>query len=174
MIIDAMDLLYTNNFDGFCIVSSDSDFTRLATRLRESGLEVMGFGRKITPEPFRVACNKFTFTEVLLNSSDEEKITDDKIQKPISVESATTIDSNNTSNLKSLLKESIESLQGNDGFANLADVGGFIQRIKPDFDPRNYGGTNKKLGDLVKKQVYIEHRMENGGLFIRFNGIEKV
>ena len=65
MIIDAMDLLYTGNFDGFCIVSSDSDFTRLATRLRESGLEVMGFGRKITPEPFRVACNKFTFTEVL-------------------------------------------------------------------------------------------------------------
>jgi len=173
MIIDAMDLLYTGNFDGFCIVSSDSDFTRLATRLRESGLEVMGFGRKITPEPFRVACNKFTFTEILLNTSEGEVIAESKFQPSITNDSPIDLDANTTSDLKSLLKEAIETQQDADGFANLANVGSFIQRIKPDFDPRNYGGTNKKLGDLVKKQTYLDARLEGGVLYIKIKESNK-
>ena len=173
MIIDAMDLLYTGNFDGFCIVSSDSDFTRLATRLRESGLEVMGFGRKITPEPFRVACNKFTFTEILLNTSDGEVIAESKFQPSIPNDSPIDLDANTTSDLKLLLKEAIETQQDADGFANLANVGSFIQRIKPDFDPRNYGGTNKKLGDLVKKQTYLDSRLEGGVLYIKLKESKK-
>jgi uncharacterized LabA/DUF88 family protein len=173
MIIDAMDLLYTGNFDGFCIVSIDSDFTRLATRLRESGLEVIGFGRKITPEPFRVACSKFTFTEVLLNTPEDELISEGKIQQSIPIGSTTDLDENTTTDLKTLLKEAIETQQDAEGFANLANVGSYIQRIKPDFDPRNYGGTNKKLGDLVKKQTYLDSRIEDGVLCIRFKEVKK-
>ncbi len=191
MIIDAMDLLYTGNFDGFCIVSSDSDFTKLVTRLRESGLEVMGFGRRTTPEPFRVACNKFTFTEILLNSSEEESFSENRnLQNIISVNVSNDFNSCKTTDFKPpskdiiesqqerelipLLKEAIESQQDAVGFANLANVGSFIQRIKPDFDPRNYGGTNKKLGDLVKKLTFLESRLNNGAIYIRFTEPKKL
>ncbi len=167
MIIDAMDLLYTGNFDGFCIVSSDSDFTRLATRLRESGLEVMGFGRKTTPEPFRVACNKFTFTEILLNSSGDTNVVDSKALELISSSPAGS-NQNSLGELQVLLQEAIENQKDDDGYANLSNVGSYILRIKPDFDSRNYGGTNKKLGDLVKRQAYIETITKEGGhLYIR-------
>ena len=165
MIIDAMDLLFTGNFDGFCIVSSDSDFTRQATRLRESGLEVLGFGRKTTPEPFRVACNKFTFTEILLNSSGEDSTTDSKPVSSIPTSSVT----DSTNDLQSLFKEAIESQKDDDGFASLADVGSYIQRIRPDFDSRTYGA--KKLGDLMKKQKYVEFILrKDSHPFVRFMG----
>jgi len=168
MIIDAMDLLYTGNFDGFCIVSSDSDFTRLATRLRESGLEVMGFGRKTTPEPFRVACNKFTFTEILLNNSGDDSTADTKPQQLVSSASAST-STDNTNDLQALFKEAIETQKDDDGFARLGDVGNYIQRIKPDFDSRTYGA--KKLGDLMKKQKYIELVLrKDSHPFVKFIG----
>ena len=91
-----------------------------------------------------------------------------KIKQPTSIYPPVDLDESSITNLKSLLKEAIETQQDADGFANLANVGSFIQRIKPDFDPRIYGGTNKKLGDLVKKQVYLDNRMEGGVLYIRF------
>lgn len=168
MIIDAMDLLYTGNFDGFCIISSDSDFTRLATRVRESGLEVIGFGQKKTPEPFRVACNKFIYTEVLLSSSTDESRAGPGIAASSSAASATT-DESGASILRALLKEAIENQKDDDSYASLASVGSYLQRIKADFDARNYGA--KKLGDLVRQQKYIETVSREGGhLYIRFIG----
>lgn len=170
MIIDAMDLLYTGHFDGFCIVSSDSDFTRLATRLRESGLEVLGFGRKTTPEPFRVACNKFTFTEVLLNSSEQD------IDSPGAAAGSKTVASSSRpvvqepdDGLRALFKEAVENQKDDDGFVSIAEVGSYIQRIKPDFDSRNYG--SKKLSELMKKQPYLEVVLKKGAHpFVRFCG----
>jgi uncharacterized LabA/DUF88 family protein len=162
MIIDAMDLLYTKNFDGFCIVSSDSDFTRLATRIRENGLDVLGFGQKKTPEPFRVACNKFIYTEVLLNASDEPKQASSSSEEPL----ADSIINGEKPDLKGIFKAAIESAKGDDDSALLAAVGSYIQRNHSDFDPRNYGC--KKLSDLVRKQDYLKAEPREGGhLYIR-------
>ncbi|MGZ8151856.1 MAG: NYN domain-containing protein [Methylovulum sp.] len=176
MIIDAMDLLYTGNFDGFCIISSDSDFTKLATRLRESGMEVYGFGKKITPEPFRVACNKFIYTEVLMNGSEEidppnqnNQLTSSKsgdIDKSNSPQQPTAENKKNSAELKELLKEAFDKTE-DDGWANLADIGNYIQRIKPDFDARNYA-AGKKLSALIKSLEYIETESRNGQIYIKF------
>lgn len=133
MIIDAMDILHSEKVDGFCIVSSDSDFTRLATRLRESGMAVIGIGEKKTPNPFIVACDKFIYIEILG--------TTDSTQPP---KSKSGIDRN----FINLVKSSIEDLAEDDGWASLATVGGLINKKRPDFDPRNYGFS--KLAPLVK------------------------
>lgn len=137
MIIDAMDLLYTGNFDGFCIVSSDSDFTRLASRIRESGKRVYGFGEKKTPQPFVAACDRFIYTEIFSLKTDahEEslKIPPNKLIQD--------------TKLISLLKSAIEAASNDDGWAHLGGVGSNIIKIAPDFDPRNYGYS--KLGDLA-------------------------
>ena len=154
MIIDAMDILHSKKVDGFCLVSSDSDFTRLATRLRESGMLVIGIGEKKTPNPFIVACDKFIYIEII-SAKDIPKT---KKQKATS--------SNVTSKIASidkkfiqLLKSSVEDLSEDRGWVSLAEVGSLINKKKPDFDPRNYGFP--KLTPLIKslhKHFDIEER----------------
>jgi uncharacterized LabA/DUF88 family protein len=137
MIIDAMDLLYTGNFNGFCIVSSDSDFTKLASRIRESGLLVYGFGEKKTPSAFVSACDKFIYTEVLRAKTDESK----QIVKKSSSELK------QDTRLVNLLRGAVEASSDESGWAHLAPVGSNIAKQSPEFDPRNYGYG--KLGELV-------------------------
>ena len=143
MIIDAMDILHSQKVDGFCLVSSDSDFTRLAIRLRESGMLVVGIGEKKTPNPFIVACDKFIYIEII-GSQETPKATTKKV--PAHAE-ATRIDSININFIK-LLKSSVEDIADDNGWAFLAEVGALIIKKKPDFDPRNYGFL--KLTPLIK------------------------
>jgi uncharacterized LabA/DUF88 family protein len=137
LIIDAMDLLYTGEFDGFCLVSSDSDFTKLAARIRESGLVVYGFGEKKTPEPFVAACDKFIYTEVLQEDKDEKK-SDRKVK-------AQTLKQD--TKLVNLVRNAIDASSDESGWAHLAPVGSYIAKQSPQFDPRNYG--YRKLGELI-------------------------
>jgi len=137
LIIDAMDLLYTGKFDGFCIVSSDSDFTKLASRIREAGLIVYGFGEKKTPKAFVSACDKFIFTEVLRSKDDHSE----KIRRE------TTSELKKDTKLVNLLRNAVEASSDDSGWAHLASVGSNIAKQAPEFDPRNYG--YKKLGELV-------------------------
>ena len=137
MIIDAMDLLYTENLDGFCIVSSDSDFTRLASRIRESGLTVYGFGEQKTPKPFVSACDKFTYIEIL--RADETAETPHK-------KSANELKGD--TRLVNLLRNAVEAAADEEGWAYLAEVGQKIANQTPEFDPRNYG--YEKLGQLIE------------------------
>lgn len=148
MIIDAMDLLYTNNFNGFCIVSSDSDFTKLASRIREAGLLVYGFGEKKTPSPFVSACDKFIFTEVLRAKTDESKAIAKKSINELKRDTK----------LVSLLRNAVETSSDESGWAHLASVGSKIAKQSPEFDPRNYGYG--RLGELVSatKLFVIEER----------------
>ena len=154
MIIDAMDVLYTKNVDGFCIVSSDSDFTRLATRLREAGKQVYGIGEKKTPEPFVVACDKFIYIEILKNQSkgNEEDKTKEK----------ETVDKVSNKTIK-LISTTINDLSDDDGWAFLGDVGNLLQKKQPNFDPRNYGFP--KLTPLIKSisNFEIDHRETSKG-----------
>ena len=137
MIIDAMDLLYTDNFNGFCIVTSDSDFTKLASRIRESGLLVYGFGEKKTPSPFVSACDKFIYTEVLRAKIDENE----------AIAKRSSSELKQDTKLVSLLRNAVESSSDESDWAHLATVGSNIAKQSPDFDPRNYGFA--KLGELV-------------------------
>jgi uncharacterized LabA/DUF88 family protein len=137
-IIDAMDLLYAGRVDGFCIVSSDSDFTRLATRLREAGKLVYGLGERKTPEAFIAACDKFVFFEVLRKIG----------HPPAPVNVADVPD------LKELLTNAVNETSRDGEWAPLSAVGSFISKNNASFDPRNYGFT--KLGELVRKQDYLE------------------
>ncbi len=140
MIIDAMDLLYGGRFDGFCIVSSDSDFTRLASRIRESGLTVYGFGEQKTPEPFRTACDKFIYTEVLVQADAGEA---EAAPKPRSAKEL-----RSDSRLMNLLRGAIEAASDESGWAGLGPVGSILNKQSPDFDSRNYGYA--KLSGLIK------------------------
>lgn len=152
MIIDAMDVLYSGNVDGFCIVSSDSDFTRLATRLRESGMKVYGIGQKKTPDPFIVACDKFIYLEIL-GTDEEEKDEKTGIVKPTSK----TYDKITPKVIK-LLKSSVSDAADEDGWAFLGDVGSMILKKQPNFDSRNFGF--EKLTPLFKAtgEFEIEQR----------------
>ena len=150
LIIDAMDLLHAGDLDGFCIVSSDSDFTRLATRIRESGLAVYGFGERKTPEPFVSACDKFVFTEILKpaisNGTDN--------QAP-------------TADLEPIIRSAVPASTRDDGWAPLSVVGSMIAKNHPSFDPRNYG--SQKLGELVRSLPYLdvaEVPAENGSAHV--------
>jgi len=136
LIIDAMDLLHEGGLDGFCLVSSDSDFTRLATRIREAGLTVFGFGEKKTPEPFISACDKFVYTEILRRQIEKEKV-----------------DESENADLKPIIISAIKAVSKDDGWAPLSAVGGYINKNVPSFDPRNYG--YERLGKLVKTLKYI-------------------
>jgi uncharacterized LabA/DUF88 family protein len=140
-IIDAMDLLYGGNVDGFCLVSSDSDFTRLATRLREAGKVVYGFGERKTPDAFIAACDKFIFVEVL---------------RPAAAGAAAqaSVQVQDVPALQGLLAHAIRETLRDTGWASLSAVGGFIGKSNPSFDARNYGF--RKLSDLVRKQPYLE------------------
>jgi uncharacterized LabA/DUF88 family protein len=153
MIIDAMDLLYTNKFDGFCIVSSDSDFTKLASRIRESGLVVYGFGEKKTPEAFVSACDKFIYTEVLSSKEDDT----------LSIRRKSTNELKQDTKLVNLLRNAAEASSDDSGWAHLATVGSNIAKQAPDFDPRNYGYS--KLGELVAatKLFQVEERVLTDG-----------
>lgn len=146
LIIDAMDLLYSGNFDGFCIVSSDSDFTRLASRIRESGLTVYGFGEKKTPDAFVSACDKFIFTEVLRAREDEPE----RIKKMSSNELK------QDAKLINLVRNAIDASSDDDGWADLGPVGSNIAKQSPQFDPRNYG--YRKLRDLVAAIKLFDER----------------
>jgi uncharacterized LabA/DUF88 family protein len=141
MIIDAMDILYSGKVNGFCLVSSDSDFTRLATRLREAGMQVIGIGEKKTPNPFIVACDKFIYIEILKNKSEKKEDGDDKDSDKSSVDKITRKEIN-------LLRTTISDSSDEDGWAFLGDVGGLIQKKQPNFDSRNYGFD--KLTPLIK------------------------
>ena len=142
MIIDAMDLLYAERFDGFCIVSSDSDFTRLASRIRETGLTVYGFGERKTPEPFRTACDKFIYTEVLAGPSASPAETEAAPKQRSAKELR------GDTHLMNLLRGAIEAASDDTGWASLGPIGSIINKQSPDFDSRNYGYA--KLSGLIK------------------------
>ncbi len=138
MIIDAMDLLYSGPFDGFCLVSSDSDFTRLASRIRESGKRVYGFGERKTPDAFVVACDRFIYTEVFSVSVNDD----------VTAKRRTTKELRQDTKLLNLFRAAIEATSDESGWANLGPVGSTIVKQSPEFDPRNYGYA--KLSGLVE------------------------
>jgi NYN domain-containing protein/OST-HTH/LOTUS domain-containing protein len=144
LIIDAMDLLYAGNLEGFVIVSSDSDFTRLATRLRESGMTVYGIGRRTTPEPFVAACDRFVYLDLLSQQTQEEVATPDDDDEPPPP----------PPDLERILSTAISSTSKDDGWSNLGEVGSYLVKGHAAFDPRDYGHT--KLGELVRGEPYVE------------------
>ena len=153
MIIDAMDLLYTGRFSGFCIVSSDSDFVRLAARIREQGVTVYGFGERKTPRPFITACDKFVYFDVL-NAAGEQKETEavaapkTAAAKPAQAKAAldrAALD---------MLAKAVTASADEDGRANLARVGAHLAKQAPDFDARNFGFP--RLSDLVEASGIVE------------------
>ena len=153
MIIDAMDLLYTRRFDGFCLVSSDSDFTRLASRVREEGLLVYGFGEKKTPKAFVSACDKFIFTEVLRFQDEPDQAEKRK----------TAVELKRDAKLVALLRSALDAASDDSGWAHLGSVGSNIAKQAPEFDPRNYGYT--KLGELAiaTKLFDVDERVQSDG-----------
>jgi uncharacterized LabA/DUF88 family protein len=140
LIIDAMDLLHSGSVSGFCLVSSDSDFTRLATRIREAGLVVYGFGEQKTPQPFVAACDKFTYTEILRTQGESAA------QPIVTPEPGLS--------LESMLRTAVTATAKDNGWSALSTVGSMIMKNHSSFDPRNYGC--QKLGELVRKQSYLE------------------
>jgi uncharacterized LabA/DUF88 family protein len=148
LIIDALDLLYTGKLNGFCIVSSDSDFTRLATRLRESGVTVLGFGERKTPRAFVTACDKFIYTEILFAERDKPE---GEAQPPLQRRSAKELRAD--TRLVSLLRKAVDSSADEEGWANLATVGTHVAKQAPEFDPRNYGYT-KLLALLQATELF--------------------
>jgi uncharacterized LabA/DUF88 family protein len=153
MIIDAMDLLYTKRFEGFCLVSSDSDFTRLASRIREEGLLVYGFGERKTPKAFVSACDKFIFTEVLRFQENAEP----------GVKPKTASELKRDAKLVALLRNALDAASDESGWAHLGAVGSNIAKQAPEFDPRNYGFS--KLGQLAAaiKLFDVDKRVQSDG-----------
>jgi uncharacterized LabA/DUF88 family protein len=150
LVIDAMDLLHSGRFDGFCLVSSDSDFTRLAARIREQGVDVFGFGEQKTPESFRQACRRFVYTENLLtgaaNSQDAASTS-----KPLQPPGAAT----------PIIKKVISQMESEDGWVPLGEVGKQLANLASDFDPRTFGF--RKLSDLVRKTNSFDIEQPKGG-----------
>jgi hypothetical protein len=173
LIIDAMDLLYTRRFDGFCLVSSDSDFTRLASRLREEGLTVYGFGEEKTPKPFVAACDKFIYIELLRDEG--VSLASGEIQS----ESATPADASKAPAAVEPAKKPkvpvrfiakiMDDIADEDGWAHLSALGTNITKLRPDFDPRTHG--YKKLSELIKGQPQafeIQARNGSGGAAVMY------
>jgi uncharacterized LabA/DUF88 family protein len=159
MVIDAMDLLYSGRFDGFCLVSSDSDFTRLAARIRESGLTVYGFGERKTPKPFVAACDKFIYIENLAYHEDAVAVHEDAALKPAPRLSATQL--KRDAALVAMLRNAVEAASDDDGWAVLASVGHILTQQRPDFDSRNYGYA--KLSDLMAATTLFESERRSPG-----------
>jgi uncharacterized LabA/DUF88 family protein len=159
LIIDAMDLLYSQKVDGFCIVSSDSDFTRLATRLREAAMFVIGIGEKKTPRPFITACDKFIYIEILKKEQEEEIAK--KINKPNKPKTESNAVSKVDRDLVKLIKDSIDEVSDDSGWVFLGVLGNFIIKKKNDFDPRNYGYS--KLFPLIKSIGEFEIEVKETG-----------
>ncbi|HZK04548.1 MAG TPA: NYN domain-containing protein [Actinomycetaceae bacterium] len=161
MIIDAMDLLYTRKFDGFCLVSSDSDFTGLALRIREEGLMVLGFGERKTPESFRNACHKFIFTDLLEKGTGRRSSSRAPLREPAAEE---TVGASSTQVVSAdpgpepvpldFLRDALDKTSDETGWAPLSALGSYATKVQPDFDPRTYGF--KKLSDLVRAQSEFE------------------
>ncbi|MEJ6686434.1 MAG: NYN domain-containing protein [Crocinitomicaceae bacterium] len=151
MIIDAMDILYSEKVNGFCLVSSDSDFTRLATRLREAGMQVIGIGEKKTPNPFIVACDKFIYIEILKSKTNRSGNTKEKNPEKESVDTITRKEIQ-------LISTTIADVSDDDGWAFLGDVGGLLVKKQPNFDSRNFGFD--KLTPLIKSlgEFEVEQR----------------
>jgi uncharacterized LabA/DUF88 family protein len=148
LIIDAMDVLHTGSVDGFCLVSSDSDFTRLATRIREAGLVVYGFGERKTPEPFVAACDKFIYTEILRTEPEETKPGKEPVAE--------------LPKLKPMVLNALNAIAREDGWTTLSALGSQINRSHPSFDPRNYGVA--KLGELIRQPAaYLEVKEVKSG-----------
>lgn len=151
LVIDAMDLLHSGRFDGFCLVSSDSDFTRLAARIREQGVDVYGFGEQKTPESFRQACRRFIYTENLLPVPLTNREDTASPAKPLQSPRAAV----------PIIKKIIEQIESEDGWVPLSSVGKQLANLSSDFDPRNYGF--RKLSDLVRKTNTFEIESPEGG-----------
>ncbi|HIZ98321.1 MAG TPA: NYN domain-containing protein [Candidatus Janibacter merdipullorum] len=165
LIIDAMDLLWQGNVEAFALVSSDSDFTRLATRLRESGKRVYGLGMRKTPESLRRAVDQFIFLELLAEQSREE---DDKPEEDSTDDGRTHAGSPSpepTLNLQSALTKAINATSGDDGWSTLGTIGQHLSRAHADFDPRAFG--HQKLSTLVEEQPYLETRSEASMIQVR-------
>ncbi|MDP2368900.1 NYN domain-containing protein [Rhodoferax sp.] len=150
LIIDAMDVLHTGRVDGFCLVSSDSDFTRLATRIREAGLVVYGFGERKTPEPFVAACDKFIYTEILRAKPVAAKAE----ATPTAVDVNPPVQVSELPELRPMILTALDAVARDDGWAPLGPVGSQMNKNNPSFDPRNYGFS--QLGKLMRKQDYLE------------------
>ena len=161
MIIDAMDILYSDKVDGFCLVSSDSDFTRLATRLREAGKNVIGIGEKKTPEPFIVACDRFIYIEILKQSDKDSDQSSDKGGKSSKKKNVDKI----TPKVVRLISQTISDVADEDGWAFLGDVGSLLQKKQPNFDSRNYGF--QKLTPMIHSidKFEIESRTNQNSKF---------
>ncbi|WP_167608393.1 NYN domain-containing protein [Maribellus sediminis] len=160
MIIDAMDILYSGQVNGFCLVSSDSDFTRLATRLREAGMKVIGLGEKKTPDPFIVACDRFIYIEILKKNEEESESTSAKPKAKEKREYDKI-----TPKVVRLISSTIYDLADEDGWAFLGDVGSLLQKKQPNFDSRNYGF--EKLTPLINSigKFEIDQRDSYKGKF---------
>jgi uncharacterized LabA/DUF88 family protein len=158
MIIDAMDILYSEKVDGFCLVSSDSDFTRLATRLREAGMLVYGIGEKKTPSPFIVACDKFIYIEILKNQTSETDLESTKTK----ITTKNTYDTITQKEIK-FIATTVDDVADEDGWAFLGDVGSLLLKKQPNFDSRNYG--YQKLTPLINSisNFEIEKREDAKG-----------
>ena len=168
MIIDAMDILYTGKVNGFCLVSSDSDFTRLATRLREAGMQVFGIGEKKTPNPFIVACDKFIYIEILKTQSEE----DSPGTAETEARTKSSIDKITPKEIR-FISTTISDVADDDGWAFLGDVGSLLQKRHPNFDSRNYGFH--KLTPLIGsiKNFELERREDSRGrkklIYVKIN-----
>ena len=157
LVIDAMDLLHSGRFDGFCLVSSDSDFTRLAARIRENGIDVFGFGEQKTPESFRQACSRFIYTENLLPGA------------AVNSETPAALSLQPPSAAAQMIKRVIAQMESEDGWVNLGAVGTRLANMASDFDPRTFGF--RKLSDLVRKTNSFEiDQPEGGAMRIRIKG----
>ncbi|MGJ4889821.1 NYN domain-containing protein [Bradyrhizobium sp. HKCCYLR20261] len=156
LVIDAMDLLHSGRFDGFCLVSSDSDFTRLAARIREQGIDVFGFGEQKTPESFRQACRRFIYTENLRGGAASSKDAAPAAKSLMPISAATEI-----------IEKVISQIESEDGWVELGVVGTQLANLVSDFDPRTYGC--RKLSDLVRKSGAFEigEQAKGGSMRIR-------
>ncbi len=148
LVIDAMDLMHSGRFEGFCLISSDSDFTRLAARIREQGLDVFGFGERKTPESFRQACRRFIYTENLLIGAQAQ------------TQAGAPVKAQTPSDAVPLLRTAIAQMDSEDGWVSLGALGTRLANLAPDFDPRSYGVA--KLSDLVRKSGALEIDQSEG------------
>jgi uncharacterized LabA/DUF88 family protein len=170
MIIDAMDILYSGKVDGFCIVSSDSDFTRLATRLREAGMKVIGIGERKTPGPFIVACDKFIYIEIINSSNPPLELSTGRKKRDKPSDSKKKNDENESRvasrKVRKLISTSITDIADENGWAFLGDVGNLILKKQPDFDPRNFGFT--KLTPLIRSLDFEIDERDSGQNNIKY------
>jgi uncharacterized LabA/DUF88 family protein len=157
MIIDAMDILYAGHVSGFCLVSSDSDFTKLAVRIRESGRSVFGFGEMKTPKPFVSACDRFIYTEVFSAQQEDQKV--------ISIKRRTAKELRGDTSLTNLIRSSIDACSDEAGWSQLGPMGSFISKTANDFDPRNYGFS--KLSELVAAIGLFDVERKENRIYVR-------